>query len=905
MEGSVGNMILKLSVNSTEWHVGLDKASVSLDKANAAVKHHAEHVSRSFKQSSKSLLIFTEAFGEIGRIVPGQLARVGEAVAGVTRQTASMGAGFAKFAGIAAGAAAAAVGAAASLFEMSRKGAEAAERLNLMSQKTGIAIRDLQAFELLGKMTGASLEDVATAMRKFDAGIVGIGRHTEGTSTILRALNVTSSDNKTALLQTAAAFSKMENGAIKNAIAAQLFGKSYQAILPLLNKGKVGFEEAREAAERFGAQITPKLLEQVEENKKSTAELSMAWDKFTTGLASKTLPTITKITEAMASMMSGEVKPGSAVDQVIKKYGDKRPGAAQPKPDTAAAEASKKTDQEDVLAKRKAAVASILADSRAELRLKELEQQLAAAVVAAEVVGTAEAIKKVGALKSQVDLQKQLVELNKQTAPRGFTERELNQMLMPGQARGSAARGRFAEADMRKFDIAESAAVPNVIPEMPNVAAALSGYGVPKPQEAPEPPVPNELTRYSVPLQREDNKAYFDDIREKMKAQGLDFLGVNAAEQEAQRGLTREWDQWALESGNAGQKAKAMFQELSLEGDNFAKTFWAASHAAIEGLEKHLATFIVTGRRRDAIKIGVAFEETILTGLLHSAIGKAAGGLVKLIPSLGKIPGVGDLAKGTLGTRGNPMIVQNVDGAAAAAKSTVPDLAGIPLPGPARVGVGLPDLGGVTKAIAGAGGPGTKGGLGGLFGSLAGIFKSLFGTGKAGGAPTAGAVSDAKGSAFKANLGKLAKFDEGFQPQQKKSGGLFGMLGSLASIGAMFIPGGQALSAGMMALKAGLTAAPMLGGGLDALTGLASGGDVTPGQSYIVGEKQPELFVPNAAGRIYPSVNMDRKGGGGETHFNFAPVVHATDSEGVDRMLVEHGRVFAKHFQQWARRENA
>jgi len=44
---------------------------------------------------------------------------------------------------------------------------------------------------------------------------------------------------------------------------------------------------------------------------------------------------------------------------------------------------------------------------------------------------------------------------------------------------------------------------------------------------------------------------------------------------------------------------------------------------------------------------------------------------------------------------------------------------------------------------------------------------------------------------------------------------------------------------------------------------------------------------------------------GSETNFNFAPVVHATDAEGVDRMLVEHGRVFAKHFQQWARRENA
>ena len=51
--------------------------------------------------------------------------------------------------------------------------------------------------------------------------------------------------------------------------------------------------------------------------------------------------------------------------------------------------------------------------------------------------------------------------------------------------------------------------------------------------------------------------------------------------------------------------------------------------------------------------------------------------------------------------------------------------------------------------------------------------------------------------------------------------------------------------------------------------GLNDCGDVTPGQAYVVGEKQPELFVPNAAGRIYPSVNMDRKGSDGETHVHF------------------------------------
>lgn len=37
------------------------------------------------------------------------------------------------------------------------------------------------------------------------------------------------------------------------------------------------------------------------------------------------------------------------------------------------------------------------------------------------------------------------------------------------------------------------------------------------------------------------------------------------------------------------------------------------------------------------------------------------------------------------------------------------------------------------------------------------------------------------------------------------------------------------------------------------IPGLAEGGDVSPGRAYIVGEKQPELFVPGTSGRIVPN----------------------------------------------------
>jgi hypothetical protein len=59
---------------------------------------------------------------------------------------------------------------------------------------------------------------------------------------------------------------------------------------------------------------------------------------------------------------------------------------------------------------------------------------------------------------------------------------------------------------------------------------------------------------------------------------------------------------------------------------------------------------------------------------------------------------------------------------------------------------------------------------------------------------------------------------------------------------------GGSLLGGISTLVAGLVGAP----------GRATGGPVTPGRSYVVGERGPELFVPSGQGRIE---TMPRAGG--------------------------------------------
>ena len=53
---------------------------------------------------------------------------------------------------------------------------------------------------------------------------------------------------------------------------------------------------------------------------------------------------------------------------------------------------------------------------------------------------------------------------------------------------------------------------------------------------------------------------------------------------------------------------------------------------------------------------------------------------------------------------------------------------------------------------------------------------------------------------------------------------------------------------------------PNLGGLFGTILGLpgrATGGPVSPGRGYLVGERGPELFVPTSAGRVEPGIAPD------------------------------------------------
>ena len=104
---------------------------------------------------------------------------------------------------------------------------------------------------------------------------------------------------------------------------------------------------------------------------------------------------------------------------------------------------------------------------------------------------------------------------------------------------------------------------------------------------------------------------------------------------------------------------------------------------------------------------------------------------------------------------------------------------------------------------------------------------------------------------------------------------------ALAAASAAAIPfvGWMLAPAAAMATGAGIAAGQMLAA--SAVQFREKGGEVKKGQAYIVGEKRPELFIPDRNGRIEPNLNSLNGNGESNTHNSYSTtvVVQAIDTK--------------------------
>ena len=187
----------------------------------------------------------------------------------------------------------------AGLAALGKRSIDAADNLNDLSQRTGVAVESLSRFGRAAEDSGTSLDSVAKSMGKLAKGIVDPASKT---SEALKSIGISSTDASgkirsmdAVMLDIADRFQKMPDGAEKTALAMQLFGKSGAELIPMLNGG-------REALSQYSATIDTEMAQAADKFNDSInaigASVAGPFNQAITAL----LPFITQMAQGIAGM---------------------------------------------------------------------------------------------------------------------------------------------------------------------------------------------------------------------------------------------------------------------------------------------------------------------------------------------------------------------------------------------------------------------------------------------------------------------------------------------------------------------------------------------------------------------------------------------------------------------------
>lgn len=495
MANILGFLGVELGLNTAAFKGGCDKATYAAKQFTGDLKKSFSELGSSFSELGAQL---GASFGPVGGIISG----VTQGIGALSKAAASVGGnvpGILQLAGATVGLAGAAAAAVAGYAALAVGGAHAIEELSRMSEKTGISIRDLQTLKAVGQSVDVPLESMARGFRTFSRALVEGGDGSSRASIALHNLGVTAHDPYQALLQVADGISKIEDPSKRSADATALFGSRIGlSLLPVLEKGSSGIKEYGDLVDVFGAKIDKDMVNKTEAWKKSTVELSTAWDNLKIS-ASGMLPVISTSTDFIAKYVAAWAKGEKATDWLKdvgsllstghistdvtqKDYAQDHAGDDAAAKEHAAS-VQKQQDSDKLRSSQEALFNLQKEGGAAGAALKKAELEVSRAVADEDYEGATAIQKTIPALREAADLEKKRSEalLNLPKTTKSAIDEQAVTMLKSygeaikglGPASSEAARQQEVAATVQKF---YNKQVEEGIAGTPQAKAALAQY---------------------------------------------------------------------------------------------------------------------------------------------------------------------------------------------------------------------------------------------------------------------------------------------------------------------------------------------------------------------------------------------------------------------------------------------
>jgi lambda family phage tail tape measure protein len=199
-----------------------------------------------------------------------------------------------------------------------RSSINVADALNDLSERTGVSVEKLSAFQYAARLSDLSAEGLETGLRALAKNMASgsdafatLGVRVRQASGVLR-----SSDE--VLLDLADAFQKLPDGATKSALAMQTFGKNGAELIPLLNGGRAGIAAFTREAEQLGVVVSSSTAKAAAEFNDNLDRISSAIKGTTNAFAEQLLPGLVQVSDRMVEA----AKRGSVLEGVLRGLGE-------------------------------------------------------------------------------------------------------------------------------------------------------------------------------------------------------------------------------------------------------------------------------------------------------------------------------------------------------------------------------------------------------------------------------------------------------------------------------------------------------------------------------------------------------------------------------------------------------
>ena len=235
-----------------------------------------------------------------------------------------------KSVGVALGATVAAIGTAAvaagkKIWDMANDTAAAGDEIDKQSQKLGVSAENYQKLSYAMERSGADVEDfrkgtanITKELANIQKGVEGAGASFVGLGVATKNADGSMRSTEDVLLDTIDSLAKMSDDAERNALANQIFGRSYQELLPLLNTGSDGIRELMDEAEKYGMVMSDDAVSTSAAFEDSLTKLKGTVTGVKNQLMSSLLPSLTAVTDGFSDLVSGNKKGTDLIKSGIK-----------------------------------------------------------------------------------------------------------------------------------------------------------------------------------------------------------------------------------------------------------------------------------------------------------------------------------------------------------------------------------------------------------------------------------------------------------------------------------------------------------------------------------------------------------------------------------------------------------